>query len=110
MMLSGPLSRIQLCSTQHAITICTCVLNGKYGLLARTLNRFFMVPNARSTVVQREECRRLNNSRVSGCLPPLYLFKWYRTPLYGGSIPGLAAYQHQLSNIYLQALEFHLIF
>uniref|UniRef100_A0A0A9FQ50 Uncharacterized protein n=1 Tax=Arundo donax TaxID=35708 RepID=A0A0A9FQ50_ARUDO len=38
MMLSGPLSRIQLCSTQHAIIICTCVLNRKYGLLARTLN------------------------------------------------------------------------
>jgi hypothetical protein len=31
-------------------------------LLARTLKRFFKVPNALSTDVRREECRRLNNS------------------------------------------------
>ena len=76
MMLSGPLSRIQLCNTQHAITIFTCMLKGKYDLFARTLKRFFSVPNARSTIVRREECRRLNNScGVSGYLPPPYSFK-----------------------------------
>ena len=74
---SGPSFRIQLCSAQQPIIILTWVFKWKNGWLTKILKRPFNAPNTLSMVVLSEEWRWLNNSfGHSGCLAPLYSFRW----------------------------------
>jgi hypothetical protein len=56
------LSRIKLCNAMQGIIICFCVRVGKLGMSFKIHHFCFKTPKSRSMTLQRDECKKLNNS------------------------------------------------
>ena len=56
------LSQIKLFNAMQAIIICFCVRVGKLGMPFKIRHFCFKTPKSRSMTLQRDECKKLNNS------------------------------------------------